>query len=542
MRHRISTLTIAAMALALVAAGCSGIPQIGHASRDPVRGGTLHVASSSDIPSLDPAIGVDPESLQFVDSIFAQLVTYSPKSLAIIPALATTWGYNAAQTRLTLHLRRARFSNGDPVTAQDVKFSLTRILNPATGASLVSPFLDIVGAAAYNTGQSQDVPGLVVVNPTTIEIDLKQPEPYFLKVLASGSASILDPSVVAQHPTDLSSHPVGAGPFMLKSWTPGRQLVLVRNPYYWQHGLPYISRIVVDIGMSSADQLRAFQAGRLDIIGGSLSDTLELSQTTYQKASQERSLRQDLMTGTALEVYSMQLNTQISPFNQPLVRQAMMYAVDRPALVRALGGRGVEANQYLPPGMPGYDQTLSAIPYSPRKARSLLAQAGYPKGVTFTLVTLDDPASTRVAQAMQSQMQKAGITMNLLPENLSSYLNAIRVPGRTQASYGVWLADYPDPQDFLVNLYSGRQGGIFDISFFDSPEVDSLLQSADMSTSASGRLSQYQAAQALILKAAPAIPLFYGQVSVLKAKGVQPSEPVYYTHPALPIQFQYLWK
>lgn len=542
MRHRIPSLTIAATTIALIAAGCSGLPQIDHVSQGPVRGGTLRLATASNVPSLDPAVGVDPESLQFVDSIFAQLVTYSPKSLAIVPALARTWSYNATKTQLTLHLRKARFSNGDPVTAQDVRFSLMRILNPSTGASLVNPFLDIVGATAYNTGQSQDVSGLVVVNPSTIQIDLKQPEPYFLKVLASGSASILDPSVVRQYPSDVSAHPVGAGPYMLQSWTQGKQLVLVRNPYYWQHRLPYISRIVVEIGMAPNAQLRAFQAGRLDVIGGSLSDTLELDQATYQKALADRSLRQDLLTGTALEVYSLQLNTQLAPFNQPLVRQAMMYAVDRAALVRTLGGRGVVANQYLPPGMPGYDHSLPQIPYSPQKARGLLTRAGYRQGVTFTLVTLDDPASIRVAQVMQSQMSKAGITMKVLPENLSSYLNAIRVPGRTQASYGVWLADYPDPQDFLVNLYSGRQGGVFDISFFDSPEVDSLLQTADISTSQSGRLSQYQAAQALILKAAPAVPLFYGQMSVLKARGVHPAQPMYYTHPALPIQFQYLWK
>lgn len=542
MNYRVPFIAATVAAAALALAGCGSTTATTSSPSGPVYGGTLNVATQTDVPSLDPAVGVDTESIQFVDNIFAQLVTYSPTSLQIVPDLASSWSYNAAKTQLTLHLRNAKFSNGDPVTAQDVRFTFMRVLNPKTGASLANPFLDIVGATQYNAKKSSDVPGLVVLDAHTIQINLVKPEPYFLYALASGTGSIMDPKVVAQYPTDISAHPVGAGPYMLQSWKPGQELVLVKNPYYWKKGYPYISRIVLKIGMSPSSQFLAFQNGQLDLIGGALNDNLQIDQNSYLSALNSPSLKADLMTNTALEVYALYLNTQMAPFTNTTVRQAMMYAVDRPALVKILAGLGQPADQLLPPGMPGYDKTLAQIPYDPQKAKSMLASAGYPNGISFTLVTMNDPTSVNVAQAMQAEMAKAGIQMHITPEALSSYLNAILTPHTVQGSYGLWLDDYPDPQDFLYNQYDGQNKNGFDVSYWDNARVDQLIGAADTSTSLTQRLVQYQEAQKIILSQAPAVPLFYGMMDLLKSPKVHPGGLTYYLHQVLPIQFQYLWK
>lgn len=232
----------------------------------------------------------------------------------------------------------------------------------------------------------------------------------------------------------------------------------------------------------------------------------------------------------------------MKPFTSTAVRQAMMYAVNRPALVKILAGVGKPANQLLPPGMAGYDNSLKAIPYNPAKAKSMLAHAGYPNGISFTLITMNDPTSINIAQAMQAEMAKAGIQMRITPEALSTYLNSILTPHTAQASYGLWLDDYPDPQDFLFNQYDGQNKNGFDVSYWDNAQVDALITAADTSTSQTERITQYQQAQKIILQNAPAVPLFYGVMDLMKSPNIHPSKTLYYLHQVLPIQFQYLYK
>jgi oligopeptide transport system substrate-binding protein len=538
----------ALLALALAGCGQSGGGAQAQGGGRPTHGGTLYVATQTDVPSLDPAVGVDTESVQFVDSIFARLVTYSPTSLTIVPDLAKTWTVSPDGKTYTFHLRTARFSNGDPVTAADVKFSLERVLNPKTNASLMAPFLDIVGARAYNADPAKvgHVAGLEVLGPHTIRIRLVEPEPYFLYALATGTGSILDPRAVARYGSqNVSQHPVGAGPFELASWKPGQELVLVRNPYYYRKGLPYLDRIVLKIGMTPSEQFLAFQNGQLDIIGGALSDNLQIDQNSYLSTLNNPSLKKDYLQNSALEVYSLYFNTRLAPFTKAAVREALTYAVDRKELVKILNGLALPANQELPPGMPGYDKSLPPIPYDPAKAKRMLAAAGYPHGLAFELVTMNDPTSVDVAQALQAMFRKVGVTMTIRPEALSTYLNTILSPTGAQASYGLWLDDYPDPQDFLFNQFDGHNPGGFDVSYWDDPTVDRLIETADTSTDTSLRLKDYQAADRRILAAAPAIPLFYGMMNILVRPTVHAPSPGtldIYLHPVLPIQFQYLWK
>ena len=538
---------LTAASLAFTAAVGPTAAAAGHARRaasGPVHGGTLYIATQTDIPSLDPAVGVDTESLQYVDAIFAQLVTYDSTSLKIIPDLASSWSYNAAQTQVTFHLRKTAFSNGDPLTAADVVFTLTRVINPKTAATLAGPFMDIVGAQAYANGKAKSVSGLVAVNPSTVRIDLVKPEPYLLDALASGTGSILDPKVVNQYGTaHISQHPVGAGPFELQSWIPGRKLVLVRNPHYWQPGVPYLNKVVLQIGVSTSTQFLEFQQHKLDIVGGDLIDAMQLDSSTYLSVLSNPTLKKDYLSNTALEVYALYLNTLVKPFNNLKVRQAVMYALDRQQLVRILNGRAQVANQLLPPALGGYDKSLPPIPYDPAKAKALLKASGVPKSeLTVPLITLNDPISIDESEALQAQLQAVGFKVTVKPQALSTYLNSIESKTAAPMSYGFWIDDYPDAEDFLFNQYYAPNPGGFDIDFWSNPVSNKLIAEADAGTNPALRVKQYEQAQRIILENAPAIPMFYGEMDLLKQPNVHPGQTWFYLHPSLPIQLWYLWK
>jgi oligopeptide transport system substrate-binding protein len=544
MRARIAAQ--AAAGLALTAALAAWPWGAALANGGPIHGGTLYVATQTDVPSLDPAVGVDTESIQFVDNIYAQLVTYNPTNLHIVPDLASSWSVSPNGKTYTFDLRAARFSNGDPVTAEDVKFTIERVLNPKTGASLMAPFLDIVGAQAYNKNPQAagSVSGIQVLNSHTVRFNLVNPEPYFLQALASGTGSILDPAVVDKYGSaHVSQHPVGAGPYMLQSWKPGQQLVLVRNPYYFRKGLPYLNKIVLKIGLSPSSQLLAFEDGKLDIIGGALSDNLQIGQQNYLATLNSPTLRRDYLQNSALEIYSIYFNVTKAPFTNAAVRHALTYAIDREQLLRIVNGLASPANQELPPGLLGYDPHMPAIPYNPGLAKRLLAKA-HAHGLSFTLVTMNDPTSIDVAQALQAMLKKVGVSMAIRPEALATYLNTI-LAGNDQASYGLWLDDYPDPEDFLFNQFYGHNPGGFDVSFWNDPTVNQLIATADSSTNPSVRARDYLAADKIILQQAPAIPLFYGTMNALVQPDVHSpgtDRVEYFLHQVLPIQFQYLWK
>ncbi|MCL6454288.1 MAG: ABC transporter substrate-binding protein [Alicyclobacillus sp.] len=515
-------------------------------SQSPVHGGTLNVAVQSDIPSLEPTIGVDTESIQYVDSIYAQLVTFSPTGLSIVPDLASSWSWNADHTSITFHLRDAKFSNGDPVTAEDVKFSVEFVLNPKSNAS-IPIYAGLKGAAQYSKNPSGNFSGVKVINEHTVEFFLSKPEPYFLSSLASGTGSILDQKVVQPmnfNSTKISQNPVGAGPYMLKSWIPGKELILVKNPYYWDKGLPYLNEIDTQIGVDPSSQYLMFQQGKLDLMGAALDGSMQIDGNTYLSAMANPKTKQDYLKNVGLMTTFLSLNTKMAPFTDKSVRQAVAYAVDRAQLVQDMNGRAVPAYQLLPPGLVGYDKSLRVISEDQAKAKQLLQQAGYGAShpAKFTLVTLNDPLSVKISSAIQSQLDAVGFDVTIKPEAQAPYIQGLLTPGTDQAAYGEWIDDYPDAQDFMYNNLDGDNQGGFDTSFYNNATVNHWIDIGDTSFDNSTRAAAYEEADKLVDEDAPIVPLFYGVMDILKQPWVHPSNNLYYVHQVLPIQFWRLWK
>ena len=534
-----------AVGLSLVL-GASGLGLAHGHTRAAAGSSTLNLAVQTDIPSFDPAVGVDTESVEFVDAIYSQLVTYSPTGQTIEPDLATSWAWSDHNTVLTMHLRKAEFSNGNPVTAQDVKWTVEFMLNPKATASLPI-YAGLVGAAAYAKHPTGNFAGVTVLGTNVVQFHFGQPEPYFLAALTSGSGSILDPSVVGPDNFSagkISGHPVGSGPYMIQTYTPGQQLILVKNPHYYMPGLPKTDTIDVKIGLSPSSQLLLFQQHKLDVIGGGLSDSLQIDSSAFLQQYSNPTLHKDYLTNVALETYYFYLNTQMKPFNNPLVRKAVFDAIDRSQLQRILNGRAVPANQVIPPGMFGHDANLPTLKTNLAAARALLAKAGYPggKGLTFTFVGFNDPTSIKIEQAIQAQLAQIGIKATVKPEALGPLVQGVLTKNTDQAGYALWQDDYADPEDFMWNMFYSQNPGGWDISFYSNAKLDAAITAGDTTVNQAARLLDYNKAQKLGLASYAWIPLYYGVTDILKQPNVEPANKLYYLHPVLQLQLQYLYK
>ncbi|WDL98431.1 ABC transporter substrate-binding protein [Alicyclobacillus sp. ALC3] len=555
MRKKVGGLALAVVGTALLVSACgtggggNGGGTAGNSTGTnpgkPVNGGTLNVAVQSDIPSLVPTVGVDTESIQYIDSVYSQLVSFSPTSLKIVPALAKSWTWNSNNTAITFHLRNAKFSNGDPVTAQDVLYSVEFVLNPKSNAS-INIYAGLQGAQAYEKNPTGNFNGVKVINNNTVEFFLNQPEPYFLASLAAGTGSILDQKVVQQYNFNLnqiSTHAVGAGPYMVKSWTPGQSLIMVKNPYYWQKGLPHINEINTQIGVQPSSQFLMFQQGKLDLMGAALDGSMQIDSNSYLSSMNNPKLKSDYMKNVGLMTNFLSLNVQMAPFTNVKVRQAVAYAIDRAQLVQDMNGRAVPAYQLMPPGLVGYSQSMKTMPENLQKAKQLLQQAGYSASnpAKFDLVTLNDPLSTQLSAAIQSQLDKVGFKVTLKPEAQAPYIQGLLTPNTDQANYGEWIDDYPDGQDFLYNNLDGNNKGGFDVSYYNNPTVDHWIQVGDTSFNNATRAQAYETADQIANQQGAVVPLFYSVMDILKQPWVQPGNKWNYIHQVLPIQFWQLW-
>ncbi|MGC8487650.1 MAG: ABC transporter substrate-binding protein [Clostridia bacterium] len=505
-------------ALTLVAlAGCGSPPASGSSTGR--YGGTLTFAYQSDIPTLDPAGSPGFESGQAMYGIYNTLVTYAPTSTTIAPSLAQSWTVTQGGTIYTFHLRPGvKFSNGDPFTAQDVIFNLTRQINPKSASYAQSYYLDIQGAQAYAKGQTSSVSGLQALNAHTLQVTLVQPEGYFLNILAMPTSDIADPRVVNEYGKAYEDHAVGTGPYELSVWKHSQVLIETRNPHYWGKE-PYFSKIKFILGPDPETQFLMFKRGEIDAMG-------PVPPADMPSIESSPTLKKDLVvladTGS-VDFYFMDVRS--GPFKNVLVRRALNYAVNRKRLVSLDAGQAVVANQYLPPGYPGSQSHLPPIPYNPSKAKALLRQAGYKPGqLTLTLTVNNDPAVVQQAESVMANLQAVGVNVQLHTMSLSAYITAL---SSNKVQFGIiqWGMDYPDPSDLFSSLLVGAADGTGNFAWFNNPQVNQLVNEANAMSpqQEATRLSLYDQAQAIALNQQPWIPLIFPANTLLVSQNLHPA-------------------
>lgn len=396
-------LLAAGAALVLTVAGCgSGSDATTNAAASGKDGGTLRWAINANV-SWDPVTSAAGNEVRHLGLVYEALTKIDPAGKPT-PGLATKWAYSDDGRVLTFTLRRGvRFTDGATLDAAAVKTSLDRA-KEQPGSVLVQLLANVRKVKAVGAG--------------TVELDLSQQD-YGLPLVLGGKAGmIVSPKAIAAGVKNLPTHPVGAGPFKLTKFVPDASSTLVKNPGYWDAKDIHLAGVDLEYLNDPQAILAGLQSGSIDLA----------SSTGSQVAPAKRAgLQTDQFP--SLGVTSIEINDAIKPFTDHRVVEAINYAIDRQALIRTQsGGIGEPAFQPFPKGYVGYSPEVANLyPHDVAKAKALLAQAGYPNGLTIPITYFDAQGFGGLTEQLQAQLAQAGIKSKLSTIPLSQVAERVYV-------------------------------------------------------------------------------------------------------------------
>jgi len=479
----------------------------------PVTGGELRLLGRDPL-TLDPACASDVDSANYIVEVFGGLVTID-RDLQIVPDIAEHWDVSDDGTVYTFQLRRGvLFHNGDrQVTASDVKYSMERALDPDTQSTVAEVYLgDIVGVEEFIDGDADEVTGIEAVDNYTLRITIDAPKPYFLAKLTYPTGFVVDRRQVdgstCFSDTNWQRHPNATGPFKLKEWDLGQRIVLEPNSRY-HLGAPLLGRVEYTLGGGSA--ITMYENDEIDVTGVGLNDIERVRDPAEP-------LNAEFHEAPRMDIWYIGFNVEKPPFDDPKVRQAFAHAIDKDKLIEVvLLDAVVEADGILPPGIPGFNEELQGLDFDPEKARQLLAESKY--GGPAGLPDMEIASSGRgasvgpVSEAILAMWEdNLGVKVSTRQTEFATFLSDLR-DGEYQIFEMGWVADYPDPENFLkIQFHSGSSNNY---SQYANPDVDRLLEEADTETDEATRMSLYQQAEQIIVNDVPWIPLFHDKFSVL---------------------------
>jgi peptide/nickel transport system substrate-binding protein len=443
-----------------------------------VRGGTLRVRVGSDYTTLDPVYNTMPTERTVLHQVVNTLVRMD-RTLHVVPELAESWKWDS-ETSLTLSLRKGvKFHDGTDFDAAAVKFNIDRVMDPATKSRL--------------RAELSEVKSVEVVDPHTVRFLLNYPSAGLLATLSHAPAMILSPAAVRKLGPDAARQPVGTGPFRFVEWVRDDHVTVERFDGYWDHGLPYLDRIVFRPVPDTNVAVLGLKTGTLDLI-----DSVEPKDVAGLRG------RRDLVyvESPGLNYYMIRLNLAQPPFEHRAVRQALASVIDREAIAKGLFfGTVPVASGPITPASWAFSPELKGYGHDVARARALLADAGKVGGVRFEMQTLPDPLTRRMGEAIKAQAAEAGIDITLAPGE-SGKLMQNSLSGNYQAmlSYRTGMED-PDGSTFR-DFYST---GPFNRMKYSSPRMDELLVKARSTFSMDERKALYFEVQKLVLEDSPMV-------------------------------------
>ena len=454
-------------------------------------GGVLNVGMQTDPVGLDPHTTNATATRNMLENVYDTLVMFD-SSLQIVPGLAESWEASEDGLTWTFKLRPGvTFHNGDPLRASDVAFSINRIKDP--------------DVASPRSGDFAVVESVTAQGDETVVITLSEPFSPLLSKLAQSLNVIVSEAVTTANNGDLNGAVVGTGPFKFVEYLPQTRLVLEKNENFWGEDaagnpLPYLDGITFQFYPEPAARTTAVQTGNADWI-------------EYVPAADVAVLEADpnveVVGGLSANFRSLYLNVTRPPFDNPLVRQALSYAIDEQAVVdlALFGVGGVAATGTTIPA--GNYYAVESSPYVGRdveRARELLEEAGYGDGFDFDLYVTSTYDFLRTpAEIIQANLADIGVTANIVAEDWSIYLPTVQEGDFDATILGE--SGQSDPDDFLFDVFYTGGGGNF--GEFTSPELDALLEEGRRASSQEERRRIYEEVQALILEEAPHVFLFH---------------------------------
>lgn len=478
-------------------------------------GKPLVVGLEAEPTSLDPHQITDYNSIRATMSLFETLSQFAPGTTEIIPGLAKSWTMSEDGLSYTFNLREnVRFHDGTPFTADVVKTNIERQIDPN------NPYHE-TGVYAYADFTFGMVDSVQVVNPQTVMIKLKYTFAPFLRNMAMASAAMISPEALKKYGSEIVIHAVGTGPFRFKSWEPGVQVVLERNPDYW--GEPAtLETLIFRPLINPQSRLAALEAGEVDFIVNPPPEDLER-------------LRADpkfqVVAKLGQHTWYLVLNCKRPPFENALVRQAVHYAIDKKAIVTGILRNTAEvATNPLPTNVWSYTDDVKPYDWNLEKARQLLSQAGYPNGFEVTFWVPDSGSGMQqpveMATAIQAYLAQIGIKANIQTWEWGIYLEKVFQADWSQVAElheMSWIMDNGDPDNFLYILLSGEQWppNGFNEAFYKNDRVDALLAQARKELDQDKRKASYIEAQKLICEDSPWVWIDHAYETFVMKKGIE---------------------
>src|SRR3954454_3158522 len=461
--------------------------------------------SSSDVFTWDPARQSDSGTASVLAQVYEGLTSFDAES-NVRPALARTWEVDQNGQRITFELRPSvTYSDGTPITAQDVVDSWMRLIDPSNTTTLSSLLADVQGATDYQQKKAgRDAVGLHTDGNRGI-VDLRRPATYFLAVTASPSLAVVPPAVANQ----IASNPptVVSGAYV--PTTPSDGLIhLTANAAYWA-GAPELTNIdlVTDYNGTSGAQL--FDEGKLDYTSIGSGDA---SWIAY-----DGNLGPQLRTTDSFGVSYYGFNTTVAPFDNSDVRRAFAEAVNWDRIVTL--SDATPATSLVPPGIPGRDDTDHRPKYDVADAKALLAAAVYATGQTFPAVTLASYGVGYEQTVAKELHDNLGVTVNVEALDFEHYLEQVGAATTPTFWSLSWIADYPHAHDFLGLLL--ESGSTSNTGKWSNADYDALIAHAAATTDPDGQTALYGQAQDILTREVPVIPVSYTDSWALSRSGLE---------------------
>ncbi len=502
--------------LAVVALLLVAMPLLAEAQGFPSAGGgqdgVLRLAGPVDLQTLDPAKAKDLSTLFLVRQIFSGL-TRLDDDLQPVPALADTIDISDDGLTYTFTLRKdARFQDGSDITADDVAFSLTRALDPATtggDASLLAAptFLaDIVGARELLSGEASELSGVTVIDDLTLQIELAQPRSTFLMRLATGPASVIDPDDIDNGP-DWWSLPNASGPFVIDSFEIDSGMVLRPNGDFFG-GKPLLDQVQILLGANALQPTNLYQTGAIDVAGVSffsLDRALDPASDLYP----------DLQQSDLFAVEYLAMRSDVEPLNDPNIRKALILGFPREMVANvSFDGRAAPALGFIPNGMLGQETwPVEGWDYDLDAARQAIVDSSYGDAERVPPITIYANGPPDRLIAFKEVIERdLGLRIDLVNVEWTEYIAAL--PKQTYPAYGIyWGADFPDPESLLLTLFGTGEADNY--VGYSNPEFDSLLRQAASEQDPEVRVQLYTQANQVLMDSAVVLPFYYDRSYML---------------------------
>jgi oligopeptide transport system substrate-binding protein len=479
----------------------------------------IRIGNGAEPKDLDVHVVTGVPEFNILQNLFEGLVGKDPKTLKPTPAVAEKWDISKDGKTYTFHLRaNAKWSNGEPVTAQDFVYSWTRLLTPATASEYAYQGYYFKNGQKFNAGKLTDASqlGFKAVDPHTLVVNLESPTPFFLGLLYHHSLYPVPKAAIEKfgqrwtRPENMVSN----GAFVLADWEMNKVIKLKKNPMYWDKDTVQLAEADYYPTENLDTEEKMFRTKELD-----LTNEVPLEKLPFWQKDKTGVFQSFPYLG----IYFYRINVTKVPFNNKLVRQAMNLAINRTELVKYVTkGNQDPATAFTPPGTGGYfpQAVLPADGSQIAKAKELLAKAGYPDGKGLPSIEIlynTHEGHKKIAEALQEMLKKnLGINVTLLNQEWKVYLDSQKTLNY-QMSRSAWIADYNDPNTFLDMFVTN--GGNNETGW-SNKTYDSLIAAAEKEQNVKKRMAIFQKAENILLDEAPVLPIYIYKRNLLKSPQV----------------------